>query len=217
MSRAPARCRASSVRTTWVCSAVQNGRRARLRASTMSPTSTIRSASTPCKNSFSTCTRACLKPRWVSDRNRVRALVLPLRGGLPFAMGVQTSSSLGERPRVVRQGVGSVTENLSCCASQGVKLCRDALGREMAAEGAAASKGALHFERRTVALQHVLDDRQPQARTAGGARAPGVDAIEALRETRNVLGRNAHAGVAHREMTAVLVHPPAHLERAFGR
>src|SRR2546422_3069753 len=37
------------------------------------------------------------------------------------------------------------------------------------------------------------------------------------RETRNVLGRNAHAGIAHREMTAVLIDPPAHLERAFGR
>src|SRR6267142_3502258 len=227
MSRAPARCRASSVRTTWVCCAVQNARRARLSASTMSPTSTIRSASTPCRNSFSSRTRACLNPRWISERNRVRALVLPVRARLPFAMA--HPEAFESVPRVVRQRVGSVTarlsvsyelgscaENLSRCGSQGLRQRRDALGREMAGEGAAAAEGALHLERRSVALQHVFDDRQPQARAAGSARASGVDAIETLGETRNVLGRNAHAGVAHREMTAVLIHPPAHLERAFG-
>jgi hypothetical protein len=58
-------------------------------ASTMSPTSTILSASTPCRNSFSSRTRACLNPRWMSERNRVRAVVLPVRVGLPFAMALK--------------------------------------------------------------------------------------------------------------------------------
>src|ERR1700736_5305620 len=230
MSRTPARCRASSVRTTWVCSAVQNARRARLSASTMSPTSTIRAASTPCRNSFSSRTRACRNPRWRSERNRVRAVVLPVRVGLPFAMAFSHPQAFESVPRVVRQRVGSVTaqlrvsyelgscaENLSRCGSQGAKPRRDPLGREMAGEGAAAAERALHFERRPVALQYVLDDREPESRAPGGARAPGVDAVETLGEAGYVLGRNAHPGVAHREMPAVLIHPPPHLERAFGR
>src|SRR5881398_2036656 len=93
----------------------------------------------------------------------------------------------------------------------------NALGREVAREGAAAAERALDLERRAVALQHVPDDRQAEARAAGGARAPGVDAIEALGEPGNVLGRNAHTGVADGEVAAVVVHPPAHLERALGR
>src|SRR6202521_3940499 len=189
MSRAPARCRASSVRTTWVCCAVQNARPARLSASTMSPTSTIRSASMPCRNSFSSRTRACLNPRWMSERNRVRTVVLPVRAGLPFAMALKLILEAFESvPRVDRQRVGSVTarlrvsyelgscaENLSRCGSQGMCPRRDALGREMAGEGAAAAEGALHFERRSVALQYVFDDCQPQARAAGGAGASGVE------------------------------------------
>src|ERR1700730_11010282 len=201
MSRAPARCRASSVRTTWVCSAVQKARRARLSASTMSPTSTMRSASTPCRNSFSSRTRACLNPRCRSERNRVRGVV-------PFTMAFSHPQAFESVPRVERQRVGSVTarlrvsyelgscaENLSRYGGQGAKPRRDPLGREMAGEGAAAAERALHFERRPVALQYVLDDREPESRAPGGARAPGVDAVETLGEAGYVLGRNAHPGV----------------------
>src|ERR1700716_2462653 len=211
MSRAPARCRASSVRTTWVCSAVQNARRARLSASTMSPTSTMRSASMPCRNSFSSRTRACLNPRWKSERNRVRAVALRVRVGSPFAMAFSHPRALECVPRVVRQRVGSVTARLRVsyelggCAkeltrsasSRGARQRCDALGREMTSEGAAAAERALHFKRRPVALQQVLDDREPESRAPGGARAPGIDAVETLGETRYVLGRNAHPGVAH--------------------
>src|SRR5579872_5001412 len=58
-----ARAGARSVRTTCVCSADQNMRRLRLSASTMSPTSTMLSASTPLRNSLSSRARAWRYPR----------------------------------------------------------------------------------------------------------------------------------------------------------
>jgi len=46
-----------------------------------------------------------------------------------------------------------------------------------------------------VALRDVLDDREPQTRAAAGARAAAVDAVEALGQARQVLARDAGAGV----------------------
>ena len=54
-------------------------------------------------------------------------------------------------------------------------------------------------ELRLVAQQHVLDDREPEPRAAGRARAAAVDAIEALGQPRDVLGRDADAGVGDAE------------------
>ena len=52
--------------------------------------------------------------------------------------------------------------------------------------------------------QHVLDDREAEASAAGRARAAAVDAIEALGEPRQVLGRDADAGVGDREAAAAV-------------
>src|SRR5580658_7769071 len=112
--------------------------------------------------------------------------------------------------------LGSCALKLSCCGTYGAHA-RDPLGREMAGEGAAAAEFALHLERSAVALQHVLDDREPEARPAGRARAAGIDPVEALGEPWDVLGRNPHSRIRHREVAAVVIDPPAHLDRALGR
>src|SRR6185312_786229 len=93
----------------------------------------------------------------------------------------------------------------------------DPLRGEMAGEGAALADDALHLELAAVPLQDVLDDGEPESGPAGGARAARIDAIEALREARNVLGRYADAGVGYGEMATVLIHPPAHLDGTFRR
>src|SRR5690606_23831335 len=91
----------------------------------------------------------------------------------------------------------------------------DALEREIAGEGAAGAFSALDAERRTVPLQRVLDDREAQTRAAHRARTAWIDAIETFGEARDVLGRDADAGVAHGQMSALPVDPPAHFDLAF--
>src|SRR6516225_9138886 len=217
-SRVPARCRASNVRTTCVCALLQNARCARLSASMMSPTSTMHSASTPCRNSLSSRARACRNPRWMSDRNSVRTLVLRLRTGLTLAMQSFSSSPWVRVASVVRRCVGSVTVWISI--SYELAACDrilsrrsvwgaggdDALGREVAGKSAANPECALYLERGAVALQDMLDDGEAEAGATGRARAPGIDAIEALGEPRNVLRRDTHAGVADREVPALIIH-----------
>ena len=58
-----------------------------------------------------------------------------------------------------------------------------------------------------MALDHVLDDGQSQPGAAGIARAAAVDAIEALREPRQVLARDAGAVVDHRDLAAMVRRP----------
>ena len=61
-------------------------------------------------------------------------------------------------------------------------------------------------------LQRVLDDGEAEARTAELARAARVDAIKALGQARQMFGRNADAGIRHRNVTAVLVDPIADVD-----
>src|SRR6266700_7299412 len=61
---------------------------------------------------------------------------------------------------------------------------------------------------RLVTHEHVLDDGEPEAGAAGCARPAAVDAIEALREPRNVLGGDANARVDDAEFAAVGADPP---------
>src|SRR5579863_6164544 len=92
----------------------------------------------------------------------------------------------------------------------------------MTRERAALADDAAHLELRAVPLQNVLDDGEAESRAAGRARAALIDTVEALGQSRDMLGGDADAGVGHGEVTAVLVHPPAHLDgslrgRVFGR
>src|SRR6185436_9310361 len=69
-----------------------------------------------------------------------------------------------------------------------------------------------------VAQQHVLDDGEPESRSARCAGAAAIDAIEALREPRNVLGRNADARVGDAEdAAAVGIHVPRKGDRSLRR
>src|SRR5690606_37614334 len=56
-----------------------------------------------------------------------------------------------------------------------------------------------------------------ETRPAQTARATRIDAIEALGEARNVLGRDPDASVAHAEVGAFVVDPPGELDFAARR
>src|SRR6187399_784819 len=89
--------------------------------------------------------------------------------------------------------------------------------REMTGERAAAAFCAVDLEPPAMPMQRVFDDCEPQSRAAGLARAARIDAVEALGQTRQMLGGNARAGVAYGEMAARLVRPPADLHGAVWR
>src|SRR6185295_15715482 len=80
---------------------------------------------------------------------------------------------------------------------------------EASAEAAAFSRLARDVQRRSVAHERVLHDGKPQPGAAGFARAPAIDAVEALRQSRQVLGRDADAGVLDVEGRAVAGGVPA--------
>ena len=69
----------------------------------------------------------------------------------------------------------------------------------------------------TVIVEHMLDDRQAQTGAAADPRAIPVDAIKALGQARDVLRRDAFAGVGHHQMQATVVGKPAYLDAALGR
>src|SRR6185312_3269993 len=75
------------------------------------------------------------------------------------------------------------------------------------------------FQPRLVQRQDVLDDRQPQSRAAGGARAAGGNAVEAFGQARDVLRRDAVAGVGNAEARAAagLAFPSDSDAAAIGR
>src|SRR5882724_9061080 len=63
----------------------------------------------------------------------------------------------------------------------------DAARRKPGRERAAAADLAADLELGLMSQQNVLDDREAQARSTGGARAAAIDAIKPLGETRQVV------------------------------
>src|SRR5690606_36913506 len=90
-------------------------------------------------------------------------------------------------------------------------------GREVAGEGAALARRAADVQAATMAQQHMLDDGQPQAGTAGVAGPAGIDPVKAFGEAWQVLGLDTDATVLHGEVCALLVAPPANADLAFLR
>src|SRR4051812_21874478 len=85
----------------------------------------------------------------------------------------------------------------------------DARAREAGAEGAALAGLAHDVEDAAMAHQRVLHDGEAEAGAAGFAGAAAVDAIEALGQPWQVLGRDADAGVLHFEGRAFTLDAPA--------
>src|SRR5712691_8621268 len=85
---------------------------------------------------------------------------------------------------------------------------QSALRRKAHREAAACTRLAVDVEARLVARDSVLDDGQAQSRAAGFARAAAVDAVEALGQPRQMLRRDAGAGVLDGERRAAVVFPP---------
>src|SRR5260221_3529439 len=74
---------------------------------------------------------------------------------------------------------------------------------EVQADGRAVSQGAFGFGPPAVGLHEMLDDREPEPRTPLMTRAPVVDAVEPLEDSRQVLGGNAAPRVGHGNRDAV--------------
>src|SRR5687768_9751496 len=87
----------------------------------------------------------------------------------------------------------------------------------MTRELAAATFDAFDRQRCIVPLQRMPHDRESQTRAAEVARAPGIDAVETFSEARNVLRRDADSSVAHADVPALVVGPPAQLDLAMRR
>src|SRR6267378_1664298 len=85
---------------------------------------------------------------------------------------------------------------------------QSALRRKAHRETAAGTRLAIDVEARLVARDGVLDDGEAQSRAAGLARAAAVDAVEALGQPRQMLRRDAGAGVLDGERRPAVVFPP---------
>src|ERR1700681_4390514 len=68
-----------------------------------------------------------------------------------------------------------------------------------------------------MALEYVLYDGEAKTGTARGAGAARIDAVKPLRQAGDMFRRDAHSGVGYREMGALIVHPPSHIDRALRR
>src|SRR5581483_8334128 len=106
----------------------------------------------------------------------------------------------GAALRGPRATTRSLAERLALPARRGGD---HAPSREARGEAAAAAGLALDLERRLVARERVLHDREPEARAAALARAPAVDAVEALGEPRDVLALDPDPGVLDGEDRAL--------------
>src|SRR6185312_3244639 len=90
--------------------------------------------------------------------------------------------------------------------------------REARAEAAPLARSAHDVEGRAVARERVLHDREPEARAARLPRAPAIDPVEPLGEPRNVLRRDADAGVLDIECGPLRRAMPCEVDAsAFGR
>ena len=85
----------------------------------------------------------------------------------------------------------------------------DALGRQVRrargmrdGERAALARALSTADRAAVQLDQLLHQRQADAGALVGAAARALDAVEALEDVRQLLGGNAGAGVAHRQLDA---------------
>ena len=70
-------------------------------------------------------------------------------------------------------------------------------GRDPDREGRPSPDDAVDLETAAVVRDDVLHQRKPQARPTLGAALSGIDPVEALRQTRQVLGRDAVPVIAH--------------------
>ncbi len=87
--------------------------------------------------------------------------------------------------------------------------------RKRQREGRAHAGLAANVELTTMALNHMLDDRQPESGSAGVARAAAVNAIEALGQPRQVFVRDAYAGIGDRQRAgAIGQQTPGHFHAA---
>src|SRR6266850_5678977 len=73
-----------------------------------------------------------------------------------------------------------------------LRLCN---GGDVEQDGGAATQLAFRLDPAPMGLDEVLDDRQTESRASFLARAPRVNAVEALENARQVVGRYSRPGV----------------------
>src|SRR5690606_16367604 len=93
----------------------------------------------------------------------------------------------------------------------------ETLRRKYAGEPASGARRAFNLEARAMPLQHVLDNGETKARAALAARAAGIDAIEPFGDPREMLLRNADAGIGNRERYPLAAAEPADRHLAVRR
>src|SRR5437773_7352636 len=115
-----------------------------------------------------------------------------------------------------------------CAIGKLLKICgRGIAGRRRALDAprgepnrkrAASSNLAVDLELRLMSQQYVLDDREAQTRSAGGARAAAIDAIKPLGKTWQVFRGNANARIGDRkDAAAVGIDAPSNRDPAARR
>ena len=84
-------------------------------------------------------------------------------------------------------------------------MTRWALARQKHPDGGPCPKLALNTQPATVPVDDVFHNRKAQTRAANLALAVGVDAVKSFGQTRDVMRRNAAAGVGHSDQHRLAV------------
>src|SRR5258708_30304827 len=161
-----------------------------------------------CRKALS-CRKASSRPaaEWAHARTMRPRPVLPLKAlSPPSASG--DSGGFSKKP--LPEETLDVASHLFAVKRRSTRV-RAAVGidgpharaGEARAEAAALPRRAVDVEHRAVAAQRVLHDGEPQSGATRFARAAAVDAVEALGEARDMLGRDADPGVLDLEDRAV--------------
>ena len=100
---------------------------------------------------------------------------------------------IADRPTTPRRLCYQVTQkDLALIARPSTtRTCDHPRQRKNQSKTAAAPQLTIHKQLGFVGHRHMLHNRQPQAGSAGRETAAFVDAVEALGQTRDMLGRNA--------------------------
>ena len=142
--------------------------------------------------------RARLRRRRISTRSHRRRAAVP--GDPQRAQGRRARRSEVAVPRgaqllvALRAGAGAESAADSGATAERTRRAGRSTANVLPLPGS-----LVDVELRLVAQQHVLDDREAEAGAARRARPAAIDAIEALGQPRDVLRRDADAGVGDAE------------------
>src|SRR5205085_9939825 len=119
--------------------------------------------------------------------------------GLPALRQVPLPTARLSRAEALEAGAAGVSQAGVPALVRSVPLS-DSCDRQGHPHGRPSPQCAVDAERTPVSEHDVLDDRQPEARASELPRASAVDAVEALRQSRDVLLGDADAVVTNGDL-----------------